>query len=161
MGILLNRRLSILSKSKAFREALAISACLAGALIMRFFDVDIRHGVLPDFITKLPVFGHRGFLCPLCGGTRAFVMTSTLSVREAFHYSILGTCVSIWLLLTLPIRLLYCIVPKCVFLQKLYHLVTLAEKSDYLILMMAVFMWLQLYLHYCHDFFWIPLLQLT
>lgn len=163
MGILLTesyRSVDPFFPRQARREALVLCGCFLGALLLRLFRVDVPAGVLPDFISALPVIGHRGFVCPLCGGIRSFVLVAAFSFPEALHCSILGTCISSWLLLTLPIRLL-CLFSARPLHEKLYFRVKKFENPDHLLVMMAFCMWLQLCLHYFGGFLWIPLLQLT
>ena len=163
MGVLLSEgshHASCNCSERAGREALAIGICLLIAFLLRCFRVDISTGVFPDFVSELPFIGHKGFVCPLCGGTRAFALVSTFSFAEALHYSLLGVFVSTWLLLTFPIRLLCRFSGKPVF-GKLYLRVLKFESVDHLMILMAVFLWLQLGLHYFLDFTWIPLEQLN
>ncbi len=164
MGFLLRNttfRVEIYTPQKAGREAFAVSICFFIALLFCFFSVDVSRGVLPDFISNTGIFGHRGFVCPLCGGTRAFVLVSAASVSEALHYSLLGTCISIWLLLTLPIRFFYRFSPTGHFIKESYFLIKKIESPDHLIIAMGLFIWLQLGLHYLWNFTWIPLEQLS
>ncbi|MBP5638353.1 MAG: DUF2752 domain-containing protein [Victivallales bacterium] len=133
---------------------------LLGAFLLRALHIDISKGVLPDYVSTLPFIGHQGFVCPLCGGTRAFVLASTLSIQTSFHYSMFGTCISLWLLLTLPVRVLFFLYPTKQTFKKSYFLIKTIENPDLLMILMAFFLWLQLSFHYCFDYYWIPLTQL-
>ena len=163
MGIFLKKHLKTLKKctpKKAGHEALETGIVFLIALLLSYFSIDVSNGVLPDFIEKTGIVGHKGFVCPLCGGTRAFVMTSTLKLNKALHYSMLGTLVSLWLLLTLPVRIFYRNFPENCRWRKSYLFVKYMEKADHLIIGMALFLWVQLIFHYALGFYWIPLLQL-
>lgn len=138
-------------------ETAGLVLCLLGAAALVWLRVDVSQGVLPSFWSWL---GHRGFVCPLCGGMRAFVRVVALNWGQALHDSLLGTFVAVWLLLTLPFRLAFVCCPgqpRCARLgQRLRRL----ERPPRLLLLMALSLWLQLYLHCVHGFAWTPLQQL-
>jgi len=141
-------------------EAAAICLCFAGAHLLHFLQIDISEGILPKAISALPIFGHKGFVCPFCGGIRAFAYFSVGAFTEALHCSLLGTCITAWLLGSLPLRFLICAFPDCLWSQKLYRLIRMIEHPDLLIINTAGCIWIQLWLHYSLGFSWLPLTQL-
>lgn len=163
MGIFLKKHLKTLKKctpKKAGHEAFETGIVFLVALLFGYFSIDVSGGVLPDFIEKTVLVGHKGFVCPLCGGTRAFVMISTLKFSKALHFSLLGSAISLWILLTLPIRIFYRFLPDDRRCRKSYLFIKYVENPDHLIIAMALFLWAQLIFHYTLDFHWIPLQQL-
>ena len=164
MGILLTKEpLSTISLSPkhAGREAVAICICFFCALLLRCLHIDISNGVLPKSISALPFIGHDGFICPFCGGTRAFALFSVGKLTDALHCSLLGTVVSFWLLCSLPIRVVVYANSSREWSKALYRLVKRVEHPDLLIITMALTMPVQLWMHYSLGFHWIPLLQLA
>ena len=141
---------------QAGREAAAICLCYCCALLLHCLHLDISSGILPQFISAIPFIGHNGYVCPLCGGTRAFAYFSVGEISDALHCSLLGTVVSAWLLCSLPIRVIACAVSKPEWSKRLYCLVRRVENPDWLIIMMALSMWVQLWMHYSLGFLWIP-----
>ena len=164
MGVLLTDNFpsgGLRYSTQAGREALVLILCFCGALLLQDQHIDVSKGVLPDIVSALPFIGHKGFVCPLCGGVRSFVMVSSLSLPLAFHYSMLGTCISLWALLTIPVRVLFCLFPTKRLFRRGYFLLRKCEHPDVLIILMAMFMWMQLFFHYYLNFPWIPLEQLN
>ena len=163
MGIFLNKPLLFNSvhPRRAGREAAVIFICWLCAVSLHVLQVDISDGVLPRSFAALRFIGHNGCVCPLCGGTRAFVSFSIGASAEALHYSLLGTCVSAWLLLSLPVRVIVYANRKCLWSINLYRLIKLAEHPNLLMIAMALTMYVQLGMHYFLGFYWIPLQQLT
>ncbi|MBR6057382.1 MAG: DUF2752 domain-containing protein [Victivallales bacterium] len=148
------------AKDSSGRETLVICICFACAVLLHFLRIDITHGILPKSISDLRFIGHHGFVCPLCGGTRAFAFLSVGSLPQALHCSLLGTCVAIWLLVTLPVRFIHWLFPICRWSLKSYLLIKKIEHPDLLIIAMAFFLCVQLWLHYHFGFVWIPLVDL-
>ena len=144
----------------ARREACVTCICGLCAALFRCFEVDVTGGILPKSVAAFRIFGHHGFVCPLCGGTRAFALVSIGDFETALHCSLLGACAAVWLYLTLPIRLLVWAVPEHVGLRDLYFGVKRVESGDILMIAMAGFMCVQLWMHYARGFYWIPLEQL-
>lgn len=138
-------------------ETAGLVLCLLGAAVLVWLRVDVSQGVLPHAWTWL---GHRGFVCPLCGGMRAFVRVVGMELGQALHDSLLGTSVSVWLLLTLPVRLAFVCCPDRLYCARLGQWLKRLERPPRLLLLMALSLWLQLYLHYVHGFAWTPLQQL-
>lgn len=164
MGILLTKEpLSTISVSQkqAGREAVAICICFFCALLLHHLHIDISNGVLPKSISALPFIGHNGYVCPLCGGTRAFALLSVGKLTDALHCSLLGTVVTFWLLCSLPIRVAVYANSSREWSKALYRLVKRIEHPDLLIITMALTMLVQLWMHYSLGFHWIPLLQLA
>lgn len=91
---------------------------------------------------------------------RAFVRVVALDWGQALHDSLLGTSVSVWLLLTLPVRLAFVCCPDRPYCARLGQWLKRLERPPRLLLLMALSLWLQLYLHYVHGFAWTPLQQL-
>ena len=164
MGILLTSEAHSLNPShskRTGREAIAIIICYLCALSFHFLHIDISGGILPKSISVLRFIGHHGFVCPLCGGMRSFFYFSAGALTDALHCSLLGTCVSAWLLLSLPIRILICLSPDNDRSKGLYRLIKRIEHPDVLIIAMACFMCIQLCLHYYLGFIWLPLQHLS
>lgn len=138
-------------------ETAGLVLCLLGAVALVWLRVDVSRGVLPHSWTWL---GHAGFVCPLCGGMRAFVRVVGMELGQALHDSLLGTSVSVWLLLTLPLRLAFVCCPDRPYCARLGQWLKRLERPPRLLLLMALSLWLQLYLHYVHGFAWTPLQQL-
>lgn len=164
MGILLTKEpLSTISVSQkqAGREAVAICICFFCALLVHHLHIDISNGVLPKSISALPFIGHNGYVCPLCGGTRAFVLFSFGKLTDALHCSLLGTALAAWLLFTLPIRFIVYVNSGREWSKALYRLIKRMEHPDLLIITMALTMLVQLWMHYSLGFRWIPLQQLS
>ena len=163
MGVLLTKEPLLITSvypRQAGREAVAICICFFGALLLYCLHFDISNGILPRSISALPFIGHNGYVCPLCGGTRAFALFSVGNFKEALHFSLLGTGVSIWLLCSLPLRIVVYIYSNRKWSNALYRLIKRIENPDLLIIAMAISMLVQLWMHYSLGFHWIPLQQL-
>ena len=164
MGILLTpeaHSLNLSQSKRTGREALAIIICYLCALSFHLLHIDISGGILPKSISALRFIGHHVFVCPLCGGMRSFFYFAAGALTDALHCSLLGTCISAWLLLSLPIRIFIFLSPDNDRSRGLYHVIKRIEHPDVLIIAMACFMCVQLCLHYHFGFFWIPLQQLA
>ena len=162
MGVLLTKGPHpIDSPKQAGREAGAICICYICALLFHCLQIDISSGILPKTISSLPFVGHNGFVCPLCGGTRAFCLFSVGEIMPALHFSLFGTYVSAWLLCSLPIRVIVFANPNRQWSKWLYRLIKRVEHPDLLIITMALSMCGQLWMHYSLRFPWIPLQQLA
>ena len=164
MGILLTKEplaTFFAPQKQAGREAVAICICFFCAQLLCCLHIDISNGLLPQSISALPFIGHDGYVCPLCGGTRAFALLSVGKLTDALHCSLLGTVVTFWLLCSLPIRVAVCANSSREWSKTLYRLVKRIEHPDLLIITMALAMLVQLWMHYSLGFHWIPLLQLA
>lgn len=164
MGMVLTKEpLPIISTyhRQAGREALVICICFFCALLLHCLHIDVCNGIVPESISALPFIGHDGFVCPLCGGTRAFVLFSFGKLTDALHCSLLGTALAAWLLFTLPIRFIVYVNSGREWSKALYRLIKRMEHPDLLIITMALTMLVQLWMHYSLGFRWIPLQQLS
>ena len=138
------------------QEAIATILCLCGALFLAFLRIDISTGVFPSWITA----GHtRWFVCPFCGGTRAFCYVVRMQFWNALHCSLIGTWVSIWILATLPIRIWFW--TKCYSRKALvsYWWLKKLEGGNNFLFLTAVLVVVQMVLHYYYGFDWLPLRQ--
>ena len=164
MGILLEKKhlsLNQMHPKQSGHEAIEILTCYFCALLLHFLHIDISGGILPQSISSLPFIGHKDFVCPFCGGTRAFIFFSNGQIMDAMHCSLLGTFISAWLFSTLPIRVIFYFKPDYEWSKNLYRLIKRTENPDWLIIAMAFFIVIQLWLHYSLGFHWVPLQQLT
>ena len=130
--------------------------CIIGAALLCWRGTDISGGVLPGWLSRF--IGHNGrFVCPFCGGTRAFVYVCHFDFSSALHASILGTLAAIWAVLTFPIRLWFALRHDSPCACFLYSRLKANENGDYFIIASAALMLLQMHLHYQWGFHWLPL----
>ena len=138
------------------QEVVATILCLCGALFLALLRNDISFGVFPGWIKA----GHtKWFVCPFCGGTRAFCYMVRLQFWNAMHCSIIGTWVSIWILATLPIRAWFLADSHSRKAMLAYWWLKKIEGGNNFLFLTAVFMVIQMLLHYYWGFDWLPLRQ--
>ena len=138
------------------QETVATILCLCGALFLALLHIDISAGVLPGWIRA----GHHGwFVCPFCGGTRAFCYMVRIQPVEALHCSFIGTWVSFWILATLPIRAWFWADSHSRKALLAYWWLKKLEAGDYFLFLTAFCVVMQMVFHYHCGFDWLPLRQ--
>ena len=138
------------------QEVVATILCLCGALFLAVLRIDISTGVFPDWIKA----GHtRWFVCPFCGGTRAFCYMVRLQFWNAMHCSIIGTWVSTWILASLPIRAWFWAASYSRKALVSYWWLKKLEGGDNFLFLTAILVVVQVVLHYQYGFYWLPLRQ--
>lgn len=99
---------------------------------------------------------HGGYRCPLCGGTRSFLAMTSLDIIGALHFSILGTLIYLYLLFTLPCRMLLFFNQKNVFSSNLRTIVNKIDnwsEKRFLFIVFLLFI-VQYLLDYSGLFYW-------
>ncbi len=138
------------------QETVATILCFCGALFLALYHIDITTGVFPSWFKA----GHRGwFVCPFCGGTRAFCYVVRLQFWNAMHSSIIGTWVSVWILVTFPIRAWFCAASQSRKAMRVYWRLKKLEAGEKFLIMTAICVVTQMVLHYQCGFYWLPLVQ--
>ncbi|MDO4583228.1 MAG: DUF2752 domain-containing protein [Planctomycetia bacterium] len=133
-------------KRLLYDEMVTALLLIMGGMVTGICHPSVEAGVLPGWISELPFIGHHGFVCPLCGGCRAFVFCCQGDFKEALHFSFLGTWVFACLVGTLPLKVYYFFCWKnsepCPWLCFIRQM----ESGKLFLVMMIVFFLLQLFL---------------
>lgn len=144
----------------ARHEMFLTAVCVVVATCLNLCGYDISEGVLPQWLGKVLPLGHHGFVCPFCGGTRAFVYVLRGDFRMAVRCSLLGTLVTMWLLATFPLRLWFLLCQKAPLAERFFSEVKHFECADHFLLVTAGCFVIQLALHFSGVLPWLPFVQL-
>ena len=104
--------------------------CLGGGWAIA--SLDLAESGLWLWLQNLREVSHpAAFLCPFCGGTRAFVAACQFDFKSAFNHSLVGLVVFSYIVLMLPVRAVVVFWPRSREIRPLATMLSAVDSPRY------------------------------